>query len=182
VARPVKPWHRKQTGWWMVEIDGVQTKLVKGPKDQAHRHRAEEKWVELRRLTRQAPEAATSRTADVVEAFLRHSRVHLAPDTHRLNRYYCQLFAEACGQVSAREMRPFHVARWIDPKVAAGEWGETTVYNARKGAFRAFSLAPSRASSRRTPWPGCRAPSPPPDSGRSPTPSSGRFTSTRATR
>jgi integrase len=33
------------------------------------------------------------------------------------------------------------VARWIDPKVEAGQWGPTTVYNARKAAFRVFSWA-----------------------------------------
>jgi integrase len=125
----------------MVEVGGVQTKLLRGPKDQIHRQLAEERWVEMRRLARQAPEAATSRTADLVEAFLLHSRVHFAADTHRINRYYCQLFAESCGPILARDIKPYHVARWVDPKVAAGAWGETTVYNARRTAHRVFSWA-----------------------------------------
>ena len=36
MARPGKVWHRKQTGWWMVKIDGKQEKLVQGPKDEKH--------------------------------------------------------------------------------------------------------------------------------------------------
>ena len=37
MARRLTPWHRKQTGWWMVEFNGGQTMLVKGPKDEATR-------------------------------------------------------------------------------------------------------------------------------------------------
>ena len=33
MARPAKPWFREQTGWWMVKVNGLQTKLVQGPKD-----------------------------------------------------------------------------------------------------------------------------------------------------
>ncbi|QJW95420.1 tyrosine-type recombinase/integrase [Frigoriglobus tundricola] len=144
MSRPARPWHRKQTGWWMVEINGKQEKLVEGPKDEKHRLLAEEKFAELRKLHRLAPESVGSRTADIVESFLIHSRIHFAADTHRLNKYYCQLFAEACGQVQAREIKPYHIDRWIDPKVEAEEWGDTTVYNARKAAMRVFSWAAER--------------------------------------
>jgi hypothetical protein len=101
----------------MVEIGGKQEKLIQGPKDEAHRQLAEEKFVELRKLMRLTPESVNSRTADVIEAFLRHSRLHFAPDTHRMNRYYCQIFAEACGQVLARDIKPLHVQRMIDDRV-----------------------------------------------------------------
>src|SRR5262245_29411017 len=117
MARPGKPWYRKQTGWWMVKLNGKQTKLLEGPKDETHRQLAEEKFVELRKLSRQAPESVDARTADVIEAFLRHSRLHFAPDTHRMNRYYCQVFAEACGQIPARDIKPLHVQRMIDDRV-----------------------------------------------------------------
>jgi hypothetical protein len=113
MARPAKPWWRKQTGWWMVKIGGKQAKLLEGPDDEHHRILAEEKFVELRRLHRIAPEAPTARTADVIESFLRWSRQHLTEETHRVNKYYCQLFAEHCGAVLARDLRPFHVTRWI---------------------------------------------------------------------
>ena len=89
------------TGWWMVKVNGAQTKLVEGPKDEKHRLLAEEKFADLRRLYRVCPQAPTSRTADIVEAFLGWSRQHLSEDTHRVNRYYAQLFAEHCAGSSA---------------------------------------------------------------------------------
>lgn len=169
MARPNKVWHRAQTGWWMVKIDGRQEKLIKGPNDEHHRQLAEEKFVEMRRLRRVAPQSADSRTADVIEAFLAWSRQHLAEETHRVNRYYCQLFAEHCGTVPAREMKPFHVTAWIttmmSPERVAREtarrkgeleqglvepskqgrqpkvWGPATAHNARTTAFRVFSWA-----------------------------------------
>jgi integrase len=162
MARPAKVWYRSDIGWWMITLGGVKTRLVQGPNDDHHRQLAEEKYVELRKLRRTAPEAVTSRTADVVEAFLHHSRVHFAADTHRMNRYYCQLFAEACGQVPAREIKPYHVDRWIDPKVEAREWGRTTVYNARKAAMRVFSWAAERKLLPDNPLRGMKNPKPAP--------------------
>ena len=141
MARPSRPWHREQTGWWMVKIGGKQTKLVQGPKDEAHRLLAEEKFAEIRKLSRTAPQAHNARVADLVDAFLVWSRDNLAEDTHRVNVYYLQLFAEACGQKPAGVLIPYDVENWVGGKKAAGEWGDTTVYNAKKAAFRVFSWA-----------------------------------------
>ena len=190
MARRQTPWHRKQTGWWMVEFDGEQTKLVKGPKDEAHRRLAEEKLVELRQLSRAAPQAATARTADVIEAYLGWSRQHLTPDTHRVNRYYCQLFAEHCGTVPARELKPFHVTKWLtammSPERAARDaarreqevedgvvearhkgrapkaWGPGTAHNGRVAAFRVFSWAKDEGLMTENPLTGMKRPKPPP--------------------
>ena len=170
MSRPQKPWYRKQTGWWMVEISGKQEKLVEGPKDETHRILAEEKFVELRKLRRMAPEEVGSRTADLIEAFLRHSRLHFAADTHRMNRYYLQIFAEACGEVPAREIKPLHVQRMIDDRVDPElkreknekVWGETTVYNARKAAFRVFSWATEQKIITVNPLAGMKRPKPKP--------------------
>ncbi|HEX4610981.1 MAG TPA: site-specific integrase [Urbifossiella sp.] len=170
MSRPARPWHRKQTGWWMVEIGGKQEKLVEGPKDEKHRVLAEEKFVELRKLRRMAPEEVGSRTADLIEAFLRHSRLHFAADTHRMNKYYLQILAEACGQVPAREIKPLHVQRMIDDRVDPERkrernekaWGETTVYNARKAAFRVFSWAAEQKIIPDNPLAGMKRPKPKP--------------------
>src|SRR4051794_26159740 len=139
MGRPAKPWWREQTGWWMVKIAGKQTKLVEGPKDEKHRLLAEEAFADLRRLNRTSPQAATARTVDVIDAYLVWSRDNLAADTHRINVYYLQLFAEACGQKPARDIIPYDVEQWVSAKKAAGDWGDTTVYNAKKAAFRVFS-------------------------------------------
>ena len=190
MARPQKPWYRKQTGWWMVEVNGRQEKLVEGPKDEHHRQLAEEKFVEMRRVQRVAPQAATARTVDVVEAFLAWSRQNLSEDTHRVNKYYCQLFAEHCGQIPAREMKPFHVTAWIsemmsperverekankkqavdDGLVEPGKqgrmpkvWGVSTAHNGRTAAFRVFSWAKDEGLLPENPLAGMKRPKPPP--------------------
>ena len=86
--------------------------------------------------------------ADLTESFLRHSRLNLAADTHRINRYYGQLFAERHGAVTANDIKPFHISAWIDhmrspERVAAKPiyrpWGETTIFNAKKLVARIFS-------------------------------------------
>jgi integrase len=148
-----------QTGWWMVIVGGQRIKLIEG---EDNKDEAERLFHEIMAGMSQPPESSAARTADLVEAFLRHSRIHFAPDTHRLNLYYCQLFAEACGQIPAREIRPYHVARWVDPKIAAGEWGETTVYNARRCAFRVFSWAAQQQLIRSNPLAGMPRPKPAP--------------------
>jgi hypothetical protein len=192
MARPQKPWSRKQTGWWMVKIDGKPERLIKGPNDEEHRRLAVEKMVELAQLRRVAPQSSNARIVDVIEAFLRHSRVHLADDTHRMNRYYCQLFAEHCGMVLVRDLKPFHITEWItammDPERVGRErkvkerfrkaakttkerrkigpdpkpWGETTIYNARKIAFRVFSWAKEEGLLPENPLAGMKRPKPPP--------------------
>ena len=162
MARPAKVWYRRDIGWWMITLAGEKTRLVQGPEDEVHRQLAEEKYVELRKLRRVAPESVGSRAADVTEGFLKHSRIHFSADTHRLNRYYCQLFAEACGQVLARDLRPYHIDRWIDPKVESGDWGPTTVYNARKAAMRVFSWAAERKLLPENPLKGMKNPKPKP--------------------
>jgi integrase len=134
----------------MVNLNGQRIKLVEGPEDEKHRQLAEEKFVELRKLSQRTPDSVNLRVADLVEAFLRHSRRNLAPDTHRINRYYAQLFAERCGPVLVADFKPYHVSAWIEymqsPERVASkpgnrDWGETTVYNARKLASRVFSWA-----------------------------------------
>jgi hypothetical protein len=88
-------------------------KTHRGSEGRLHRRLAEEKMCELRRLRRELPQSVSARTADVIEAFLAWSRGNLSEDTHRVNRYYCQLFAEHCGQVPARDIKPFHITAWI---------------------------------------------------------------------
>src|SRR4051794_977631 len=95
MARPHSIWFRTATGWWMVKVNGVQTKLVKG---RENKKEAEQKFYGLMAAAAAAPESSAARAADVIEAYLNWSRQNLAADTHRVNRYYCQLFAEHCGK------------------------------------------------------------------------------------
>ena len=141
MPRPAKVWYRADVGWWMITIGGKKTRLIKGPDDAEHRLLAEEKYHEERARRRLAPEASRSLVADVVDAFLRHSRIHFAPDTHRIYKWFLQQFVNSLAAVPARDIRPFHIQRWLDEKIEAKQWGETTVYNARKSVLRVFSWA-----------------------------------------
>ena len=57
MARPNKVWYRADIGWWMVTVGGEKTRLVHGPKDEAHRQLAEEEFVQMRKLRRARPNA-----------------------------------------------------------------------------------------------------------------------------
>ena len=188
MPRPTKVWFRSDIGWWMVTLAGVKTRLIKGPDDAHHRQLAEEKFVELRKLERTQPHLPTARTADLIDAYLAWSRTHLSADTHRVNRYYGQSFAEHCGIVAARDIKPFHVTKWIhtmaDPvrverekarrkaeleagavtrKDQGGEprvWGESTAHNARVAAFRVFSWARDEGVLAENPLAGMKRPKP----------------------
>lgn len=190
MARPNKVWYREQTGWWMIKLGGDQVKLIKGPNDEHHRQLAEEKFVEMRKLRRIAPQSSTARVADVIEAYLQHSQAHLAEDTHRGNRYYLQLFAESAGTVPARELKPFHVTAWVTEMMSEKRverqrkekqrlraeaatveqrrkvgsdpkvWGETTVYNGKKAVFRCFSWAKEEGLLPDNPLAGMKRPKP----------------------
>src|SRR4051812_33475976 len=113
MARPSKVWHRADVGWWMVTIGGKKVRLVKGPNDRETEELAREKWAEETKRRRLSPECADSRVADVVDAYLQHSRVHCAPDTHRIGKWYLQQFVNALAEIQARDLRPFHVERWL---------------------------------------------------------------------
>ena len=190
MARPNNVWHRGDVGWWMVTMGGEKIRLVQGPKDEPHRQLAEEKFMEMRRLRRVAPQSVSARTADVIEAFLAWSRGNLSEDTHRVNKYYCQLFAEHCGQVPARDIKPFHITAWIAAmssperveeekarrkrEIAEGlmearkqgrqpkVWGVSTAHNARTVAFRVFSWAKDEGLLPENPLTGMKRPKPPP--------------------
>jgi integrase len=190
MARPAKVWYRSDIGWWMVTLSGQKTRLLQAPDDEQHRVLAEEKFVELRRLARVAPKSADARTADLIEAYLAWSRQNLSEETHRVNRFYCQLFAEHCGEVPARDIKPYDVTAWVahmqSPGRVAAErerrrqdiaaglvearrqgrppkvWGAATAHNARVTAFRVFSWAKDEGLLAANPLAGMKRPKPPP--------------------
>jgi integrase len=159
MARPHKVWFRKQKNYWCVKIGGKLKILAHGKENKKE---AEQKFHELMAGMAQAPESRAARTADVIEAFLRYSHVHCAKDTYRLHRFYCQAFAEACGQIPVADLKLFHVSRWVDKNVEAGIWHETTVYNARRTAFRVLSWAAKEGLTGRNPLAGMPRPMPAP--------------------
>jgi len=153
----------------MVTLAGKKVKLLRGDATEANRELAQEKWVELRKTLRERPESATATVADVIDAFLEWSQRHLAADTYRIHRYYCESLNDWCGDVLASAVKPLHVTGWIgrmmDPKrlleqPGARVWGETTAYNGRRVAFRVMNWAKDEGMLAANPLAGMKRPKP----------------------
>src|SRR4051812_37164739 len=115
MPRPNKIWFRKDVGWWMVTLNGTRHRLAQG---RENRKQAEQKYHELAAASAathsQAPEAATARVVDVIEAFLGWTKLHRSAETNRNYVWYGQSFAEHSGLLPAADLKPIHVTRWVD--------------------------------------------------------------------
>lgn len=89
MARTPKPWYRKQTGWWMVTLGGVQHKLAEGRKN---KKAAQANFCELSLLIAEAPQSNDARVISVCDAFLQWSERHQSPETYRGYRFFIQSF------------------------------------------------------------------------------------------
>jgi hypothetical protein len=138
MSRPNKIWFRKDVGWWMATAGGKKLRLAEG---RENKKLAERKFHELA-VRHQAPESPAAR---VIEAFLGRTKLHRSPETNRSYVWYGQLFAEHSGLLLASELKPIHVARWVDERKGKG----TTERNAQ----HAPSTAPSPGRRRK----GCSA-------------------------
>jgi integrase len=132
MPRTPRPWFRKQTGWWMVILDGRQQKLAEG---RQNKKAAIEKFHELMLVAAQSPLAADLNAASLCDAFLDWSKYNQSPETYRGYAWYLQSFAEHCGFLTVAEMRPHHVTTWLKQKA----WNSTTRYNAVRCVVRAFN-------------------------------------------
>jgi integrase len=153
MPRPNKIWFRKDIGWWMVTLSGKKVRLAKGKEN---RKLAEQRFHELMVTRHVSPELPDARVADLVEAFLDFAKPRLAEETYRNYLWYSQKFAEACGQLSTSQLKPYHLTRWID----ARGWNETTERNARRIAHRVFSWAKQEGLIGDNPLAGVKCPSP----------------------
>ncbi len=151
MPRPNKVWFRKDTGWWMVTIAGKKVRLAQGRKN---KKAAEKKFHELMIARHESPDVADARVADLIEAFLGFAQKRYAADTYRNYRFYGQKFAEACGQRSVSELKPFHVTKWIDRH----PWNETSERNARRVAHRVMTWAKEEGLIAANPLAGMKSP------------------------
>jgi len=113
MARPRKPWYRKSRDWWMVEIAGEQIKLCRG---ENNRGEAELRFHQLMaaRLASEPVDSGNPTVASLFEAFLDFAVRRDAASTFYERKIYLQKFADAYGNVPVRELRPFHLTRWVD--------------------------------------------------------------------
>lgn len=154
MARPNRPWLRKDTGVWYVTIAGNRIELVRGGKKA--RKAAELKYHELMAAAHRMPVGENARVADIVEEFLDFAKRRYAADTYRNYRFYGQKFAESCGKLFVYKLKPRHVTKWIDKN----PWNETTEYNARRTAFRCLSWACEEGIISENPLKGMKRPRP----------------------
>ena len=93
-----RPWYRRQTGWWMVQLNSRKIKLTRGPKDRPTRKRAKEQLKELLKQRAANPAAGSLQTvASVIEKFLKFAEGHYAPRAFYERRLLLQDFAERHG-------------------------------------------------------------------------------------
>jgi integrase len=152
MGRPAKPWFRKQTGHWYVEINGKQEKLSRD-RDEAYRL-----FHELMSRVHLAPESPSARVADVIEAFLAWSSTHCEPITYTNHRFYGEHLSDAIGMKAARDILPIHITRWI----AKHGWSGWSEFGAKKSAKRFFSWAKKQGILRDNPLAEIENPTPPP--------------------
>jgi integrase len=146
--RQPKPWYRKQTDSWYVQIGPKQHFLAKGKDSEKaayaayHRIMAETKPVEPDRLT----------TAKVCDLFLGWSEKHNSPETFEWHRAFLQEFCTTHGDKPAAGVIPHHLTTWLDdhPKWKAGRRHATYCVK------RAFAWAVSQGLLTKNPFAGVK--------------------------
>jgi integrase len=126
--RPHHPWYRAATNSWYVEIAGQQQLLGKHPSHlppPRKRKRGDpppmppgEIEQAYHRLMAadpaNLPKASDLRVAVVCDLFLDFSQKHHTEDTYCGYKYFLQDFCELHGTLSAKDLKPLHVSRWLD--------------------------------------------------------------------
>ena len=102
-----KPFFKKARGCWYVELDRRQIKLG------ADRDEAFRLYHQLMARPRPQP-VVSGHLAEIVDAFLEWCHQQRAPDTYEWYRSRLQRFIESYPDLTVRELRPFHVQRWLD--------------------------------------------------------------------
>lgn len=132
MRRP-EPWYRTSKGAWYVQVAGKKILLAKGPKEETRKAAFDAFYKFMASRPEGLPKSDKITVALLCDLFLDHSSKNHEPETYELCRYYLQSFCDEYGKSLAAELKPFHVARWLD---ANPTW---------KASRRHASLAPKRA-------------------------------------
>lgn len=110
--RPRKPWYRRATDAWYVQVDGKQQLLAKG---KANRVAAETAYHRLMvdggRDSK--PENALS-VATLCDLFLDSSQIHNAASTYEWQKHFLNSFCARYAGLDCGQLKPFHLSRWLD--------------------------------------------------------------------
>lgn len=103
--RQPKPFFRKQTQTWYVQLNGRQINL--GPNEKAA-------WAEYHKLMASRTKAiGAGSLAKVLDRYWRHIKVNLAKSTLDRRRPILKSFATFCGNLPANKLQPHHVLDWL---------------------------------------------------------------------
>jgi integrase len=103
MARPHKPWYRKQTKQWYVELDGKQHPL--GPDKQEAMRLCHE-------VLASRPKLPNNRVVVILDKFLEWTQAYRSPKTYRWYRDFLQAFADDHPSLTLRDLKPYHVEEW----------------------------------------------------------------------
>ncbi len=136
MPREPKPWFRRQTGWWMVQLEGRQIKLVKG---RANRKDALARYHALMAQQAANPPVASDQhtVASIIDRYLIFAEQKLAADTLALRTRYLQMFAESEGWRPLAACLPLHLEEWLSANEAhwSSDWTRKTVVAAVQRPF-----------------------------------------------
>ncbi len=139
-----QPYFRKLDSWWYVQTTNPegkrrQVKLVKGLDQKAA---AFERFYQL--MAQKDPAAVEDRSqvnvASYCDLFLEWQQKHHSANTYDWYQRFLQDFCDASGSVLVKDLKPFHVTRWIDTHT---KWGQSTQRAAMTCVKRVFNWAVS---------------------------------------
>lgn len=149
MARFRKPFFRDSRKLWYVQIDGRQINL--GPeREEAFRRYGELMWRP------RTPKLTSDSVAVLLDLFLDWCKLHREPRTYEWYQMRCQGFLDSIpAALSVRELKSFHVQRWVDGKL---EWNGGMKRGAMIAIKRAFNWLSKQGHIDRSPLPGLELP------------------------
>jgi integrase/recombinase XerC len=135
MRRP-KPFYRRQTGSWYVQVGKQQIPLGRDEK---------QAWIKYHALMvgNQEPRPEMP-VASLLDDFLEWSSNNQARATYEWYRKYLQSFSDHCGKLRVCDLKTYHVTRWIDARWRQGKRrpiNDGTRRNAIRAVKRVFSWA-----------------------------------------
>ncbi|WP_425618018.1 tyrosine-type recombinase/integrase [Anatilimnocola sp. NA78] len=103
-----KPYFREDRGAWYVKTGNGKSQ-IRLHEDEAQAYRI---WQET--VTAENPEDVNSPTFAVCEAFLGWAEKNVDSKTYAGYGTYIRSFCDEYGHIRARDLKPFHVTRWLD--------------------------------------------------------------------
>jgi integrase len=126
MPRPRKPWFRKATGWWMVEVGGRQVKLAQG---RDRKTEAELKYHKLMAEIAANPpvDGGDPTVASIADAYLDYAQRRDSTRTYYERKLILQEFVDAHGYRRVKDCLPYHLTSWLDAhETWKSDWTRST--------------------------------------------------------